>query len=118
MLDDFFLAADNAINVEYGFNGIRPNGLIYSEYRVLKCLEREETLKTVSAKRKISQQATGKAVRGLVSKGFAENTQYPKGTENIDRREACISRTPSGIMALDYADAVIDAVINEVAAGF
>jgi DNA-binding MarR family transcriptional regulator len=117
MLDTFFKSADNALNVEYGFNNIRPHGLIYSEYRVLKCLEKEETLKTVSKKRKISQQATGKAVKGLVRKGFAENTQYPKGTEHKDRRESCISMTPLGIMAMDNADSIIDTVIKEVESG-
>jgi len=114
MLDDFLKTADDALNVEYGFNDVRPKGLIYSEYRVLRCLEKHETLKSVSKRRNISQQATGKAIKGLVKKGFATNDQYPIGTEDIDRRECSISVTNSGLMALDYADFSINEIIDNV----
>lgn len=114
MLDNFLKSADNALNAEYGFNNIRPKGLIYSEYRVLKCLETRETLKSVSQRRKISQQATGKAIRGLVLKGFATNDQYPVGEKDIDRRESSISVTKQGLLARDAADRSMNNIIKDV----
>lgn len=112
MLIDFLETADSILAIEYAFNAEKPDGLLYSQYRVLRCLSKNETLKTVSRRRKITQQATGKAVSRLVEKGFAVRIKHPLGKKNTDRRERSISVTAEGKEALKFADKAIRALIR------
>ena len=114
MLDKFLGAADAVLAVETGFNDLRPKGLCYSQYRVLRCLDSKETLKTVAKKRNITQQATGKAMKRLVTLGLAVQIKHPKGKKNVDRRESSISVTDKGKDALKVADQTIKAIIKRV----
>ena len=117
MLNNFLDAADAVSAVEYGFNDERPKGLLYSEYRVLKCLASNETLKVVSERRNITQQAAGKALAKLVTKGLALQNRHPKSMKNKDRRESVISITTKGETALLIADATLITIIKQVENG-
>ena len=111
MNEAFLVCADTAITVEYGFNSIKPNGMTYSEYRILRLLADKETLKTIAARRRVSQQAAGKAVKGLVQLGMAK-----KVIQEEDRRNTAISITTKGKKALIKADKALELIISDVKA--